>query len=69
MVKLTDDVNKLIHEAEKKRPDKRIGVLITPLGLFFRYNSNTAPNKEWLEKAKQVTDENVQEVLKLTESR
>jgi hypothetical protein len=69
LVKLTDDVNKLIHEAEKKRPDKRIGVLITPLGLFFRYNSNTAPSKEWLEKAKQVTDENVQEVLKLTESR
>lgn len=66
LVKLTDDVNKLIHEAEKKRPDKRIGILITPVGFFFRYNSNTAPSKEWLEKAIDVTDENVQELLKLT---
>jgi hypothetical protein len=65
LVKLTDDVNKLIHEAEKKRPDKRIGILITPAGLFFRYNSNTPPSKEWLENAMKVTDENVAELLKL----
>ena len=34
LVKLTDNVNKLIHEAQKKRPDKRIGILITPSGFF-----------------------------------
>lgn len=68
LVKLTDDVNRLIHEAEKKRPDKRIGILITPVGFFFRYNSNTPPSKEWLEKAIDVTDENVVELLKLQSS-
>ena len=67
LVQLTDEVNKMIHEAEKKRPDKRIGILITPEGLFFRYNSNTPPSEEWLKKAKEVTDENVVELLKLTQ--
>jgi hypothetical protein len=65
LVKLTDDVNNLIHEAEKKRTDQRIGILITPSGFFFRYNSNTPPSKEWLEKAIKVTDENVEKLLKL----
>jgi len=65
LVKLTDDVNRLIHDAEKKRPDKRIGILTTPSGLFFRYNSHTPPSKEWLENAIEVTDENVAELLKL----
>ena len=65
LVKLTDDVNKLIHESQKKRSDKRIGILITPSGFFFRYNSHTPPSKEWLEKAIKVTDENVGQLLKL----
>ena len=67
LVKLTDEVNKMIHEAEKKRPDKRIGILITPEGLFFRYNSNAPPSEEATKKAKLVTDENVVELLKLTQ--
>ena len=65
LVKLTDDINRLIHEAEKKRPDKRIGILRTPVGLFFRYNSHTPPSQEWLDKAIDVTDENVAKLLKL----
>ncbi|WP_458719535.1 hypothetical protein [Candidatus Nitrosocosmicus sp. R] len=67
LVKLTDDVNKLIHEAQKKRPDKRIGILNAPSGLFFRYNSHIPPTKEWLEEAIDVTDENVARLLKLPE--
>jgi hypothetical protein len=50
---------------KKKRSDKRIGILITPYGLFFRYNSNTPPTKEWLDQALDVTDENVKELLQL----
>jgi hypothetical protein len=65
LARLTDDVNQLIHEAQKKRPDKRIGILITPAGFFFRYNSHTPPNKEETEKAIDVTDENVARLLKL----
>jgi len=65
LVKLTDDVNKLIHEAEKKRPNKHIGIMNTTLGLFFRYNSNTPPGEEWFKKATEITDENVQQLLKL----
>jgi hypothetical protein len=66
LVKLTDDINKLIREAEKKRPDKYIGIMFTTSGLFFRYGSKTPPSKEWLEKAMEITDENVQQLLKLT---
>ncbi|WP_458720451.1 hypothetical protein [Candidatus Nitrosocosmicus sp. R] len=65
LVKLTDDVNRLIHESEKKRPDKRIGILITPGGLFFRYNSHTAPPTD--KQGIKVTDENVARLLKLPE--
>ena len=38
---------------------------MTPHGLFFRYNSNTPPTKEWLDQARDVTDENVKELLQL----
>jgi hypothetical protein len=31
----------------------------------FRYNSNTPPTKEWLDRAIDVTDENIKELLKL----
>jgi hypothetical protein len=55
----------ILHEEEKKRPDKHIGIMITPLALFFRYNSNTPPGEEWFKKATEITDENVQQLLKL----
>jgi hypothetical protein len=63
---LTDDINKLIQEAQKKKPGYHIGIMVTPIGLFFRYNSDTPPTKEWLEKATLITDENVVDLLKLT---
>jgi hypothetical protein len=66
--KLTDEVNNLIHEVEKKWPDQRIGILVTPYGFFFRYNSIKPHTDKQLQKSKTVTDENVGELLKLDTS-
>jgi hypothetical protein len=68
LAKLTDDVNNLIREAEKKRPDQRIGILVTPYGFFFRYNSTTPHTQEQWEKGTKVTNENVDKLLKLDTS-
>ena len=67
LAKLTDDVNNLIREAEKKKTDRRIGILHTPNGPFFRYEMNEKPSKELLAKGTVVTDENVEELLDLTD--
>jgi hypothetical protein len=59
LVRLTEDVNRLITEAQRKRPDKRLGIMTPPDGLFFCWMASEPLTTK-------ITDDNIEKIFGLT---
>jgi hypothetical protein len=64
LVKLTDDVNRLIKKAQRQKPDKRVGITRVPSGLFFHWlpNYHLPDNVDKVS----ITDDDVEKIFGLT---
>ena len=64
LVKLTDDVNNLLKEAQKQKRNKRLGMMITPQGFFFCWMENYHLKDKT--GAIPLTEDNMEEMFGLT---
>jgi hypothetical protein len=64
LVRLTEDMNRLIKEAQRKRPDRRLGIMTAPDGLFFCWMTNKPLTDR--KGATEINDDNIERMFGLT---